>query len=119
MVVVPVVVIIIGAVSGSRGLLVLGYVLAFVLWIGYEVYFHGGPTGQTLGKRAMQIRVVDFATGGPIGYGRAFLRFIGRWISGIFCYLGYLWMLWDKEKQCWHDKMANDVVVPVHAYPIR
>ena len=22
-------------------------------------------------------------------------------------------MLWDKEKQCWHDKMANDVVVPV------
>ena len=119
MVVVPVVVIIIGAVSGSRGVLVLGYVLAFVFWIGYEVYFHGGPTGQTLGKRAMQIRVVDFATGGPIGYGRAFLRFIGRWISGLFCYLGYLWMLWDKEKQCWHDKMANDVVVPVHAYPIR
>jgi hypothetical protein len=25
-------------------------------------------------------------------------------------------MLWDKEKQCWHDKVANDVVVPANAY---
>ena len=32
--------------------------------------------------------------------------------------IGYLWMLWDKEKQCWHDKAANDVVVPVSAYPV-
>ena len=53
-----------------------------------------------------------------LGYGRAFLRLIGRYISGFVCYLGYLWMLWDKEKQCWHDKMANDVVVPVSAYPV-
>jgi hypothetical protein len=27
-------------------------------------------------------------------------------------------MLWDKEKQTWHDKLANDVVVPVDAYPV-
>jgi hypothetical protein len=27
-------------------------------------------------------------------------------------------MLWDKEKQCWHDKAANDVVVPVQYYPV-
>jgi uncharacterized RDD family membrane protein YckC len=26
--------------------------------------------------------------------------------------LGYLWMLWDSEKQTWHDKAANAVVVP-------
>jgi uncharacterized RDD family membrane protein YckC len=32
--------------------------------------------------------------------------------------LGYLWMLWDKERQTWHDKFANSVVVPVSAYPI-
>ena len=34
-------------------------------------------------------------------------------------FLGFFWMLWDKEKQCWHDKFASDVVVPVSAYPIR
>jgi uncharacterized RDD family membrane protein YckC len=117
--VVPVIVFIIGGVSGSDGLLVLGYVAYFAIFIAYEIYFHGGHTGQTIGKRALGIRVVDFSTGGPIGYGRATLRVIGRWISGAVCYLGYLWMLWDKEKQCWHDKMANDVVVPVSHYPIQ
>jgi len=62
--------------------------------------------------------VIDFAGGGSIGYGRAFIRWIGRLISSLILYLGYLWMLWDKENQTWHDKMANDVVVPVSAYPV-
>jgi uncharacterized RDD family membrane protein YckC len=115
----PIVVIVIGAAASSSALLVLGYLLLVVGGIAYEIYFHGGPTGQTLGKRAVGIRVIDFNTGGPIGYGRATIRMIGRWISGIPCYLGYLWMLWDKEKQCWHDKMAHDVVVPVEYYPVR
>jgi uncharacterized RDD family membrane protein YckC len=86
--------------------------------VAYEIYFHGSPSGQTYGKKWMGIRVIDFNTGGPIGYGRATIRMIGRYISGFLCYLGYFWMLWDKEKQCWHDKMANDVVVPTSAYPV-
>jgi uncharacterized RDD family membrane protein YckC len=39
-------------------------------------------------------------------------------LSGIVCLLGYLWMLWDKEKQTWHDKLATTVVVPTSAYPV-
>jgi hypothetical protein len=27
-------------------------------------------------------------------------------------------MLWDSEKQTWHDKVANSVVVPVSAVPV-
>lgn len=96
----------------------VGYALYLIITIAYFVYFEGGPTGATLGKRALGIRVVDFDTGGPIGYGRAFIRLIGRWVSAIVIYIGYLWMLWDKEKQCWHDKAANDVVVPVQYYPV-
>lgn len=95
----------------------VGYALYLIITIAYFVYFEGGPTGATLGKRALGIRVVDFDTGGPIGYGRAFIRLIGRWVSAIVIYIGYLWMLWDKEKQCWHDKFASDVVVPVASYP--
>ena len=34
------------------------------------------------------------------------------------CYLGYFWMLWDGEKQTWHDKLATTVVVPVAYYPV-
>ena len=42
--------------------------------IPYFVYFEGGPTGQTLGKRALGIRVIDLNTGGSIGYARALVR---------------------------------------------
>ena len=117
--IVPIIIISIAAGKHSSGLVAFGYILYIVLYIGYFVYFEGGPTGQTLGKRMLGIRVVDFNNGGPIGHGRAFIRLIGRWIAGLFCYLGYLWMLWDKEKQCWHDKMATDVVVPVQYYPVQ
>jgi uncharacterized RDD family membrane protein YckC len=95
-----------------------GYILAIVVGIAYFVYLEGGPTGQTLGKRALGIRVVSFDTGGPIGYGRAGIRYVGKIISAVFILLGFLWMLWDREKQTWHDKMARDVVVPVTAYPV-
>ena len=57
-------------------------------------------------------------TGSTIGYGGAFIRVIGKIVSGIACLLGYLWMLWDPEKQTWHDKFADSVVVPVSSYPV-
>lgn len=88
------------------------------LGIAYFGYFEGSPSGQTVGKRALGIRVIDFREGGPIGFGRGVLRFVGRIVSSIVCYLGYFWMLWDKEKQCWHDKIATTVVVPVAYYPV-
>ena len=94
------------------------YVLVAVISLAYLIYFEGSPSGQTAGKRLLGIRVIDFSSGGPIGYGRAAIRAVARYISQIPCYLGYLWMLWDKEKQTWHDKLANDVVVPTSAYPV-
>lgn len=97
---------------------VVGYFIAIALSIAYFIYFEGSASGQTLGKRALGIRVVDYASGGPLGYGKAFLRYIGRIASGAICYLGYLWIIWDKEKQGWHDKIANTVVVPVSDYPV-
>jgi uncharacterized RDD family membrane protein YckC len=115
---VGIVLVIIGAAAGSSALETVGWVIFVLGHIVYDIYFHGRPAGQTVGKHALGIRVIDFSTGGPIGYGKATLRYVGRFISGFFCYLGYLWMLWDKEKQAWHDKIANDVVVPTSAYPV-
>jgi len=84
----------------------------------YYTMLEGGRTGQTLGKRALGIRVIDFRAGGPIGYGRGLLRQIGKLLSGVVIALGYLWMLWDKENQTWHDKIATTVVVPASSYPV-
>jgi len=91
--------------------------LSTLVSLAYFTYFEGGPTGQTLGKKALGIRVYDFRQGASsIGYGRGFLRQIGKYLSAIPLGLGYLWMLWDKEKQCWQDKIAGTVVVPADAY---
>ena len=91
--------------------------IGLLVGLAYFTYFEGGATGQTLGKRVLGIRVYDFGGGGSIGYGRAVVRYLGRYVSAIVILLGYFWMLWDKEKQTWHDKFANAVVVPVSAYP--
>jgi len=93
--------------------------LSTVVSLAYFTYFEGGPTGQTFGKKAIGIRVYDFRQGGSIGYGRGLLRQFGKWLSAIPLGLGYFWMLWDKEKQCWQDKIAGSVVVPAEAYPMR
>ena len=94
------------------------YALDLLAGIGYYTLLEGGPTGQTLGKKALGIRVVDFDGGGSIGYGRGLIRYLGRILSAIPCGLGYFWMLWDNEKQTWHDKLATSVVVPESYYPV-
>ena len=88
-----------------------GYFIGIAIGLAYFIYFEGSPSGQTLGKQALGIRVIDYSTGGPLGYGKSFLRYVGRIASGAICALGYLWMLWDDAKQTWHDKAAGSVVV--------
>ena len=92
--------------------------ISIVAGIAYYVALEGGPNGQTVGKMALGIRVYDLRRGGSIGYGMAFIRYIGRIVSSIVLFLGYFWMLWDREKQTWHDKLAGSVVVPVRDYPV-
>jgi len=97
------------AILGNSG----GEGLGLVISLGHYTYFHG-KTGQTPGDAVMSIRVVDFrnGTGAPIGYGRALGRALMSIVSFLALFLGYLWMLWDPEKQTWHDKVAGSVVVP-------
>ncbi len=90
--------------------------LTWLVGLVYYSYFEGS-TGQTPGKRLLGIRVVDAGAsdGRPIGYGRAAIRFLMSVISGLALLIGYLWMLWDREKQTWHDKVASAYVVPADA----
>ena len=102
---------------GPNGpLLAIGFLALFGALIGYYVWIvlRLGRTGQTPGHKAQHIKVVDKNTGQPIGGGRAFGRYLfAGFISGQICYLGYLWMLWHKEKRTWHDMVLNSIVVKV------
>jgi len=113
--------IIVGVVGTVVGLIVrneLGGLLSLALGVAYYGWLEGSPSGQTIGKRMLGIRVYDLRQGGAIGTGRAIGRYFARIVSAIPCLLGYFWMLWDKEKQTWHDKLVGSVVVPVTAYPV-
>ena len=80
----------------------------------YFTCFHGYG-GQTPGKMISGIKVVRVA-GGEMTPGIAFLRWVGyliSLISGVVLYLGFLWVLIDKRKQSWHDKIAGTFVVRV------
>ncbi|MEX2158015.1 MAG: RDD family protein [Dehalococcoidia bacterium] len=77
----------------------------------------GDAYGRTIGKRMLGIGVIGKADNRRIGLLRAVLRQIVR-LAGYYALgIGWLSMIWDDDKQAWHDKAANDVVVwnPVYA----
>jgi uncharacterized RDD family membrane protein YckC len=96
------------AIAGSGASLLVD-LIAFVVTVGYFVYFWG--KGQTIGMRVFHLRVADAVTGQPIGYGRAALRYLGYIVSALVCYIGLIWAAFDGRKQGWHDKIANTVVL--------
>lgn len=108
--------IIVGVVGGILGSILgrgtAGQAISTALGLAYYVYFEGGQ-GATLGKKALKLKVVSTAGASPIGYGSAAVRYVGRIVSAIPLGLGYFWMLWDKDKQTWHDKIAGTYVVEV------
>jgi uncharacterized RDD family membrane protein YckC len=91
--------------------------LAFFFWLVfpfiYFTYCHG-KWGQTIGKRALGIRVRRDRQEEPVSYGAAFGRYAIVFVFAIFTIpllLDYLFPLWDSKKQSLHDKVANSIVV--------
>lgn len=95
-----------------------GQALSTIVDFAYFGFFEGGPAGQTVGKRVMNIRVIR-ADGSNVelGWGTALVRNLCRILSAIPCFLGFFWMLWDKDRMTWHDKLTQTVVVPTAVYP--
>ncbi|MFJ6121018.1 RDD family protein [Streptomyces sp. NPDC092129] len=70
-----------------------------------------GRTGQTLGKKALGIRLVRESDGQPLGIGMAFVRRLAHFLDSLACYLGWLWPLWDAKKQTFADKVCSSIVI--------
>src|SRR5215204_6381682 len=74
-----------------------------------------GSRSQTFGKMALGIKVVDADSRSPIGYPRAFRRWMStaamRALFTIPTVVDHLWPLRDRRNQALHDKFARTVVV--------
>jgi uncharacterized RDD family membrane protein YckC len=105
-------------ISVAISIFVLGWLFSVAFGVAYHVFFIASPSGQTPGMRLFKVRAISALTGNQVDYGNAFVRYVVSLISGLACFVGYLWMLWDPERQTWHDKVARTYVVPVSAYPV-
>lgn len=73
--------------------------------------------GATPGKKLMGIKIVKI-DGSKIDYSAAILRSVfGYTLSSAALSLGFLWVIWDKKKQGWHDKIASTVVIETGRKP--
>lgn len=66
--------------------------------------------GETLGMRAWKLRLET--TGGRLpGWGHVLLRFATAIVSWAALGLGFLWVLVDREKLAWHDRLSGTRLV--------
>ncbi len=97
------------------GGLVSTIALVFILLFNFlliAVYFFASwyLIGSTPGDLIFGIRVVN-KEGQHASFWRSFLRLIGTIISAIFLFLGFVWALFDRRRQGWHDKIAGTFVL--------
>ncbi|MCT2594534.1 RDD family protein [Streptomyces sp. N2-109] len=100
-----------GFAMGDSGMILV--VLGVLVYIGVMLWmlYQEGTTGQSPGKKMVNVRLVKESTGQPIGFGMAFLRKLAHILDSLACYLGWLWPLWDAKSQTFADKVCGTVVV--------
>ncbi len=85
--------------------------LSLLVGLVYFVYFWTNG-GQTIGFKATHLRVVK-TTGADLTVSDAVIRYVGLVIAFAVVFIGVLWVIWDANKQGWHDKMAGTYVIRV------
>ena len=94
--------------------ILLAGVLSVVIDVAYFAYFWSSG-GASIGMMPFGFKVRDMATGQYPTMGKAALRGIIWTLEyaltfGLVGALGWLWMLWDPQKQAIHDKIAGTIV---------
>ncbi len=86
---------------------VLGFVLSWLYFASME----SGIRCATFGKRVFQLQVLNADDLTRIGFLRATLRWIGRFVSAFLLMIGYLMQPFTPRKRALHDFIAGTVVI--------
>lgn len=78
----------------------------FLVLMAYFCWFwlHGG---QTLAMRTWKVRIVSAIGQTPLSKQQAVVRYIAAWPSILLFGLGIIWMLFDRDRQFLHDRLAG------------
>jgi uncharacterized RDD family membrane protein YckC len=80
--------------------------------LGYEGLMYSNKNGQTLGKIATRVRVVQ-PDGSPITTGQAWGRAAMKFVLGCLCFIDYIPAFFTAERTTLHDMVAGTRVVEV------
>ncbi|TDE16769.1 RDD family protein [Dyadobacter psychrotolerans] len=86
------------------------FIIGFVGPIIYEIVMLNSSKQATLGKIIMKIRVED-ETGQKLTLGAVIGRTLIKYLSFQFCFLLWLWPLFNDKEQALHDIVVKDFVV--------
>jgi uncharacterized RDD family membrane protein YckC len=96
---------------------VVVFPLLAVLFILWNSGIKQGTSGHSIGKGILKYKVVDEATGQPIGAGKSVLRelvyLVAYGVCGIVWLVAILFPLWDPKRQTLIDKLFTTVALPV------
>lgn len=84
--------------------------LSFAIYVVYCAIMEGSTLQGTLGKRMLGLRVTDLQRR-PLSMARSIGRNFAKIVSLLPLGLGFLWALWSKDRQGWHDMIAGTLVV--------
>ena len=85
-----------------------------VFWL-YFAGFESSGMQATPGKSVLGIIVTDM-NGDRVTFGTATGRALGKYISALILYIGYLMVAFTKQKQGLHDKIAGTFVIRKSRY---
>ncbi len=85
-------------------------ILNIIIGLVYFAYFESSAKQATIGKQALDIKVVDM-DGQRISFVKAILRWFLKILSGIILGIGYLLPLFTQKKQALHDMIGKTLVV--------
>ncbi len=94
-------------------------ILHYLVWAGYFVIFTYA-TGKTLGKRAMNLRVINADGTLQLSLVNVIFReTVGRFLCSVIAGVGYLLVGADTEKRGLHDRICDTRVVYEKTIPVR
>jgi len=100
----------VGMVAGMMAGIFSAMIAVWIISLLYFSLMESSKTQGSLGKMAMGIKVTDLE-GNRISFGKAFLRAIGKVLSGMIMYIGYIMAAFTEKKQGLHDMIASTLVV--------
>jgi uncharacterized RDD family membrane protein YckC len=88
-------------------ILIAGTLLAFHFYFAVAI----NQTGNTWGKRIVNVKVINADTKKYPSKGQVWGRYLAYYVSAFILMIGFFMPLWTEKRQALHDLMANTLVI--------